>query len=267
MQNKKCTKCNVEYPATVEYFSERKETKSGLRAQCRTCWSLYQKQYEIKNKERRQEYRDSRVDERKQYYQENKEQRKKYLSDNAEHIKNRRKQYDNENSEHKSCVGKEYYKNNKESIAIRENLYREENAETIAERKKQYYQDNKETINKKHKIYNMNNREGSKMRSQKRRNLKASLVSDFTLEEWEKCLLFFDYKDAYTGLTMDISSQDHVIPLSKGGNYTVSNIVPCDKNINASKSNKDMKKWYRKQNFYCEKREIKILDYLNRVEG
>lgn len=267
MENKKCRKCSIEYPATVEYFSERKNTKSGLRAQCRKCYSLYHKQYEAKNKEHRQIYRDSRVEYRKQYYEENREQRQKYLIDNAEHIKKRRAQYDKENSEHKSKISKQYYNKNKESISLREKLYREENKNTITKRKQQYYKNNLKAINEKHKKYNENNRESNNMRSQKRRTLKASLPSDFTIEQWENCLLFFDNKDAYTGLSMNIPSQDHVVPLSKGGAYSVNNIIPCDKNVNTSKSNKDMKEWYRNQSFYNAEREAKILDYLNKMEG
>jgi len=104
---------------------------------------------------------------------------------------------------------------------------------------------------------------------QRYKTKKKDLVADLTKEQWEQCLIYFDYKDAYTGLPMNIISQDHVIPLSKNGIYSVNNIIPCEKSINSSKGNRPFETWYRKQSFYSEDRETKILKYLhynNRVQ-
>jgi hypothetical protein len=37
MESKICTKCKEEKPATLEYFSKHKKTKSGLNSWCRLC--------------------------------------------------------------------------------------------------------------------------------------------------------------------------------------------------------------------------------------
>lgn len=36
---KTCTSCNIEYPATLEYFYRNQKGKSGLRPDCKTCRS------------------------------------------------------------------------------------------------------------------------------------------------------------------------------------------------------------------------------------
>ena len=37
MNNKKCTICGIEYPATTEYFHKSKSGKYGIIAQCKGC--------------------------------------------------------------------------------------------------------------------------------------------------------------------------------------------------------------------------------------
>lgn len=91
---------------------------------------------------------------------------------------------------------------------------------------------------------------------------KRKLISTLTKTEWEECLKFFNYKDAYTGLPMKIISQDHVIPLSKGGAYVKQNIIPCDASVNSSKHNYDMETWYKSQPFYNKQRLNKIYEWM-----
>lgn len=57
-------------------------------------------------------------------------------------------------------------------------------------------------------------------------------------------------------------TQDHFLPLSKGGEYTVNNIIPACKNCNCSKQDKDFSEWYSKQEFYRKERELKILEHV-----
>ena len=44
-ETKSCTKCKVVFPATVEYYSRNRRVLNGLRAECKTCQSEYQKKY------------------------------------------------------------------------------------------------------------------------------------------------------------------------------------------------------------------------------
>jgi 5-methylcytosine-specific restriction endonuclease McrA len=96
----------------------------------------------------------------------------------------------------------------------------------------------------------------------RRKTRKQNCIATLTSDEFEECLAYFDFKDAYTGLPMEIISQDHVIPLSKGGGYVKQNIIPCEKSINSSKNNSDMETWYRQQPFFDEGRLQKIYDWI-----
>ncbi len=55
LKNKVCTKCKVNYPATVEYFYRHSTHKDGLRSQCKKCRKPYYKrqhsEYYQKHKE------------------------------------------------------------------------------------------------------------------------------------------------------------------------------------------------------------------------
>lgn len=83
-----------------------------------------------------------------------------------------------------------------------------------------------------------------------------------TIKQWEECEKAFVYKCAYCGKKRKLT-QDHFIPLSKGGEYSLNNIVPVCLSCNSSKLDNDFFEWYPKQPFYSELRERRILKYLN----
>ena len=82
-----------------------------------------------------------------------------------------------------------------------------------------------------------------------------------TTEQWEDCIKHFEGKCAYCGKKKKLT-QEHFIPLSKGGEYSVNNIIPACGSCNSSKRDRDFFKWYPNQKFYSKTRENKILRYL-----
>ena len=72
-----------------------------------------------------------------------------------------------------------------------------------------------------------------KRRAQKKR----ADICDFTLEQWASLLQEYDNRCAYCGAPDAKLTQDHVVPLSKGGNHTQDNIVPACKPCNSRKHN------------------------------
>ena len=100
------------------------------------------------------------------------------------------------------------------------------------------------------------------MTEQRRRKYAQNVISDLTTKEWDNIQTYFDFKCAYCGKGSVQLTQDHVIPLSKGGNYTKSNIIPACRTCNAKKNNKLIDEWYSKQKFYSKNREEKIINYL-----
>ena len=98
---------------------------------------------------------------------------------------------------------------------------------------------------------------------QRRRERTKNVISNFTNTDWKKCKEFFNNECAYCGRKLKNLTQDHFIPLSKGGNYTKDNIVPACRNCNCRKHNKDFNTWYKEQKFYSEEKESKIINYLS----
>ncbi len=61
----------------------------------------------------------------------------------------------------------------------------------------------------------------------------------FTVQEWESRKKEFDYHCAYCGKKTQNLTVDHYIPLSKGGNNSIDNIIPAGIKCNKEKFTKD----------------------------
>jgi hypothetical protein len=91
---KRCTKCQGEFPATLEFFYKESRKKTGLMTKCKTCMSEYHKSYYKSNheiiKKRNKTWRENNPDYYKDYerpksYHDNKNEwyRKKYNKDSS----------------------------------------------------------------------------------------------------------------------------------------------------------------------------------------
>jgi 5-methylcytosine-specific restriction endonuclease McrA len=56
---------------------------------------------------------------------------------------------------------------------------------------------------------------------------RGAAISDFTLKQWQCLKELYAYTCVYCGREMQRLTQDHVVPISKHGNHTFSNIVPA----------------------------------------
>lgn len=56
---------------------------------------------------------------------------------------------------------------------------------------------------------------------------RGAAISDFTLKQWQWLKELYAYACVYCGREMQRLTQDHVVPISKHGNHTLSNIVPA----------------------------------------
>lgn len=63
----------------------------------------------------------------------------------------------------------------------------------------------------------------------------GATIADFTQDQWERMKDAYDHRCAYCGNKMKRLEKDHIIPLSKGGNHTYTNIVPACRRCNAKK--------------------------------
>jgi len=229
-ETKICIKCGKELPLTEENYSSRKNSKDGFCNECKKCRGIYLKQYRKDNKE-------SITKSDKEYYLNNKKD-----------ITIRHKQYKKVNKEATAKYSKQYKKDNREILAKYSKEHYENNKEYYAKIGSEYHKNNRDKCNGLHHRYVARKRE---------------LPNDLTSDQWTDIKTAFDNKCCYCEESKPLA-QEHFIALSKGGGYTVSNILPACKSCNSSKNNKDFLEWYPKQKFYSDKRRDKILEYLEK---
>lgn len=71
----------------------------------------------------------------------------------------------------------------------------------------------------------------------------------------------WENKCAYCGDSA--TSLDHIIPRYKSGSSNRNNLIPSCQRCNSNKASYDMEEWYRKQEYFCEKRLIEIKAWIN----
>ncbi|MDP4158382.1 MAG: HNH endonuclease [Bacillota bacterium] len=250
MKRRICCRCKNELPATNEYFQKDRTKKDGLKHCCKEC-----------NKKHRQENKEKIAERNKKYRQENKEKRMEYnqrwREDNQDHVKAYYSQYHQMNKEKRLVAKKKWREENKGKISEYYKKYRRGNADKI----KQYCEDNKEHLRCYHGEYQRKNKERVREWHHKRVTREKSLPNTLTNEQWEEKRKKFDYKCAYCG-KKSLLHREHFIPISKGGGYTYSNILPACKFCNSSKKDRDFFKWYPQYEHYSHEREGKILEHL-----
>jgi 5-methylcytosine-specific restriction endonuclease McrA len=91
------------------------------------------------------------------------------------------------------------------------------------------------------------------------------MVKDFSNEDWERCLDYFDGSCAYCNEKRDDLQQEHFVPVRDGGNYVPTNIIPACPPCNSEKQGRDPFKW-----LVVEKRRLreylKIEEYFEQVK-
>ncbi|MCY6372437.1 HNH endonuclease [Clostridium ganghwense] len=228
----------------------RKENKDKI--------SEYNKKYKVQNKEEVakswQEYyknNKNKINEHKRrQYQENKECYSAY----------KKQQYKN-NKERYAEYSKKYYQKNRDKLIEYSKQYCKENKDKVYETQKRRRKNNRKKINEIHREWCRNNPEKIRIRGQRRRARKKELLATLNDKQWEQIKRYFNNRCAYCGKEAPLT-QEHFIPLSKGGEYTINNIIPSCTSCNCSKKDRDFFEWYPKYHYYSKKREKFILEYL-----
>lgn len=267
-----CYTCKNELPATAEYFYKCSKAKDELDYSCKQCCKN-------KNKERmlNQEKHERRKKSSREFARRNRK-KKKELGIIPEYKPDYQKTLETGFKHCPVCnrdlpaTNDFYYRSASRKDGLcwccincfkekHEKLSEEQKLAEQKRKKEWYIRTLPQTLPKKIK-YRKEHKEQHKHNDLIRRTLKRKLICTLTPEQWEECLQFFDYKDAYTGLLMTIVSQDHVIPLTRGGPTTRQNIIPCELGVNCSKGKRDMETWYRRQPFFSELRLKRIKKWM-----
>ena len=244
---KTCSKCKKELPATLEYFFKREKAKDKLTSKCKICCGYkYAKPRAIPSDGLKIcTVCKAELPKTSEYF----------------HADSGRK--DKLNCRCKECDKRrwvKYYSENRQKVLAKALL-------TSKERHKTYYEGNKEKCLVSQRRRRANNPDLYNSLTQKRLARKRDLPATLTAKQWRQCKDTFNNSCAYCGKPHKRLTQEHFIPISKGGEYGRDNIIPACLSCNPSKSDKDFLEWYPRQPFYSKKREAKILKYLGYKEN
>jgi 5-methylcytosine-specific restriction endonuclease McrA len=154
--------------------------------------------------------------------------------------------------EQRLAYNAEYYKTHQAQYAT----WREENKVKVKAKQAEYYKANKPSIRRyfmgwyaEHaeyqkeycKKYRRDHPEDDLAHCQKRRAQKANVETPLTLKEWKEIKTSYNNRCVYCGSSA--ISQDHIIPLSRGGKHSADNVVPACQFCNTSKGAKSLLVW------------------------
>lgn len=239
---KLCTTCNTEKPATTEYFYKDIHSIGGFRNPCKVCWSRIAKEKYKNDPSKRLAYSRKYAEEHpnysKDYYYNHKDEvtikQKEYYKKNREHLLEYSKNYVKEHHDEVLRKAKIYYfehketrleysrvwrNNNRKHISEYSKLYNIKHNTEVRKRNKKYREEHKEELAEKSKIYHKKHPEVYRECIRRRRSRKANLPFNFTKEDEQFALNYWDYKCAICGKKLNLSDRtawamDHWIALS-----------------------------------------------------
>lgn len=214
-QYKTCTKCGQ--TKSLDNFSPSKGALYGVRSKCKPCCAEQTRNYRMRHPDYASSYG-------KEYRAKNpdkvKENNRKFRESNPDYAKNYHQKYrDLEN-----LRGRQAYWANPAKQSLRKKLDRQKNPERYKERNKRYAANNQDKLNEK---------------SQRRRAYKLN-AKRFALTKKEIWRLY-NSKCFYCESPSE--TMDHVMPLSRGGDHGIGNLVPCCGSCNYSKAGRTVMEW------------------------
>jgi 5-methylcytosine-specific restriction endonuclease McrA len=139
----------------------------------------------------------------------------------------------------------EYHRNwratHKKEIRSSQKTYRDTHSDEIRKKHaiyiKTYAKAHPEKKRVSQRTYQAHHRELRRAAQKRRRALKAhAAISDFTAAQWRMLQEHFQHRCAYCGKrAKGHLTQDHITPLSQGGNHTLANIIPACLKCNLKK--------------------------------
>ena len=205
MTTKICTKCNTEKELTE--FGNLSTTKDGKQFRCKECRNL-------SARESTQRADSNHKEVLKKSYQKHKEKRIKEKA--------------------------EYRESNRKLLADKQKEYYRENKEECIEYQKKYRAYNKERIRDYWKMYRATEQGKTVKRNSNHKRRTLTKNGDVTVQQLKE--LYLTAKNCYwcnTKLNKNNTHLDHLMPLSKGGEHTLSNLVISCRKCNLSKNAKD----------------------------
>lgn len=239
---KTCTKCGIE--KELSEFHRSKNGRLGRASKCAKCSLINHAEYYAQNsskiKERVNKYRldnKEKIKKAKQkHYQKNKKRLLKkqvrYYADNREIVLENNKNYYSKNKESRNKYRRKYAQEHpQKEKGYREN-YQNTHRDKVRAARAAYRSRNPNKTNE----WRAANPDKAKAISQRRRANKCSVeINDFTADQWTQLKEKYNYQCVYCGCVSNKLTMDHIIPISRGGNHTLENILPACQQCNSKK--------------------------------
>lgn len=157
-----------------------------------------------------------------------------------------------------------FYFENKEEVNQYKKEWRNDNKEKMRLLKRDWFHNNKEYLYEYRKNNRLDNIERFNQYAKDRQHKNHKI----TKEQWKNCKDYFNNECAYCGINEIEAKQKQGQNLHKEhvdhfGINDLSNCVPACKICNSRKWKFTLEEWYPKQEFYTEKRYLKILKWIN----
>lgn len=105
---------------------------------------------------------------------------------------------------------------------------------------RRWYAANRDRVREQKRRYRETNRDAIRTSNNKRKAMhRGAEVNDLTAAEWTSIKAAYGQRCAYCHTKPKRLTQDHVIPLAKGGHHTASNVVPACQPCNSRKGTRE----------------------------
>jgi uncharacterized protein with PIN domain len=207
----------------------------------------YQRQYYLRNKERiavrdkaRRDANKAQVKERHAlWYQRNRDRllvrQREYTQEHQKERQEYRRQYYLDHKEQSNQQSAAYYQRHKERLNAINQSYREHHKDHLKRRNQEWVAINRDRLLVQKKIWRKAHPESINEDQRKRRLAKKDVANKLTRYQWEAIKVAYGHRCAYCHHKMRRLTQDHVIPLIKGGSHIPNNVVPACRSCNSHK--------------------------------
>ena len=140
---------------------------------------------------------------------------------------------------HRVEARRKYQEEHREQISQYKKVWAANNRETVAASKRDYYERKREDVIARSKKWAENNpervRQAKTNSLRKRRAARHASRGNYTVEEFKELCESYGNKCLDCGDTEAVLEADHVVPLTKGGSDSISNIQPLCGSCNRKK--------------------------------
>jgi 5-methylcytosine-specific restriction endonuclease McrA len=222
-----CTKC-LQTQDLSEFYKDKK-APDGLSWHCKTCLKAVTKAWNQANVERA---RQSGLTYRQANRQKINQRAKDNYVKHQEKMRAKSHAYRANNPEKNKAIKAKSKAKNREKIRI----YRKTHLARSLELRRAQWAKNPELYRQKLRQWRQNNPEKAHAQVSRRRAHKLTApINDFTPAQWQEMKAAYNYQCVYCDVKTARLTMDHIIPLSRGGSHTTSNIVPACQKCNSRK--------------------------------